>query len=334
MNRKTRVGQVRGKKVKETNVDDHRLGVPRRNLNLLYTLDAILNSNSLTEAALATKLSQPAVSIALHKAREQFNDPLVRLNSNDRFTELAKKIRPKIRKLLIEANFILETNLIFNEKTDNRIISVSMPEFVEVTFLPSILKIIRNCAPNIKIVNIPFSYDIKYKDQNNNIDFIIAPKYYIDELCNYIFLYDDSLSVMVDSDKNAQLKTMTVKQYINGSHVALYNRIEILGVKNGPVAKLLDARRVVVRTGAYASLPQILIGTDLLATTSSRYAQDCSTTLPLTVLPLPVKPDYVDICVQWQPFRDRDPMVEWFVAALQQAALRFQRPAGNSAIST
>ena len=49
----------------------------RLNINLLYALNALLHSPSLTAAAHSIALSQPALSAKLRQLREHFKDELV-----------------------------------------------------------------------------------------------------------------------------------------------------------------------------------------------------------------------------------------------------------------
>lgn len=45
-------------------------------LNLLKTFDAVMKTQSVNEAALALNITAPAVSHALNRLREQYQDPL------------------------------------------------------------------------------------------------------------------------------------------------------------------------------------------------------------------------------------------------------------------
>ena len=58
-------------------------------LNLLKTLDALLDERSVTRAAERLSLTQPAVSGMLTRLREGFDDPL--------FTRSQRGIIPRIR---------------------------------------------------------------------------------------------------------------------------------------------------------------------------------------------------------------------------------------------
>ncbi|HCC4847884.1 TPA: LysR family transcriptional regulator, partial [Klebsiella pneumoniae] len=53
------------------------INLQRLDLNLLRTLDVLLNENNVTRAAQRLNLSQPSVSIQLARLREIFADPLL-----------------------------------------------------------------------------------------------------------------------------------------------------------------------------------------------------------------------------------------------------------------
>lgn len=64
-------------------------------LNLLKTLDALLDERSVTRAAERLSLTQPAVSGMLTRLRESFDDPL--------FTRAQRGIVPTLRALELAA---------------------------------------------------------------------------------------------------------------------------------------------------------------------------------------------------------------------------------------
>src|SRR5690606_31671436 len=68
------------------------------NLNLLLVFDAVYNERSITKAATKLHLSQPAVSNALSRLREKFEDPLFErgpqgMQPTPRAKELAEPIQ-------------------------------------------------------------------------------------------------------------------------------------------------------------------------------------------------------------------------------------------------
>jgi LysR family nod box-dependent transcriptional activator len=72
------------------------MNLDRFNLNLLVALDTLLHSQSLTDAAEKVNLTQSAMSMALKRLREHFNDELVIYSSGpQQFTPLAIALMPR-----------------------------------------------------------------------------------------------------------------------------------------------------------------------------------------------------------------------------------------------
>jgi LysR family nod box-dependent transcriptional activator len=70
-------------------------------------------------------------------------------------------------------------------------------------------------------------------------------------------------------------------------------------------------RRVEVAAQAFATIPHLVLGTNLIATMHSRLARHFARTLPLRVLPLPLPlPAFVE-ALQWSPASDADPASVW-----------------------
>jgi DNA-binding transcriptional LysR family regulator len=67
-------------------------------LNLLVSLDALLEQRSVTRAAEQMGLSQPALSASLARLRRHFGDELLsRVGNTYRLTPLAVQLRPRVR---------------------------------------------------------------------------------------------------------------------------------------------------------------------------------------------------------------------------------------------
>lgn len=75
------------------------------NLNLLYSLDAILQAPTLTDAGRMISLTQSAMSMALRRLRDQFGDDLVVYGTGPkRLTAPCESLRPLTSRVLREAH--------------------------------------------------------------------------------------------------------------------------------------------------------------------------------------------------------------------------------------
>jgi len=295
--------------------------VARANMNLFYTLDAILNSSTLTEAARRASLTQPAISMALKRARAHFNDEIIVETAGRRqLTPLAQALRPRIRHALRDAQQILNFSLEFDPAVARRTVRISMPDYIEVLMLPHIVRPLRETAPYIDICLVPFDHRSVERQFEKDIDFAILPAALSDGAFGYRALYTERLALIVSSQNPfAKADRITAEQFVTSRHAALVAETDILAPRHGAVADLLLRRKVVVRTQTYTALPRMVVDNDLIVTTSARYGQYCASIMDVAPLTFPIATEEVQIALQWQPFREHEPFVQWFASLVEEA---------------
>jgi DNA-binding transcriptional LysR family regulator len=132
--------------------------VDRLNLNLLPIAHALYDERSVSGAAKALGMSQPAVSMALRKLRAHFNDPL--------FIRAARGVEPTPRaRALVEASRPLVTRLqeellaerAFDAPRSTRAFTLALFDIGEMVFLPRLISGLRAEAPHcaIRSVSLP-----------------------------------------------------------------------------------------------------------------------------------------------------------------------------------
>jgi DNA-binding transcriptional LysR family regulator len=78
--------------------------IGRLDLNLLRVMDAMFKTRKVTEAGVKLNLSQPAMSEALRKLRQTFDDPMfVRTAHGMQPTPLALEMADGVREILVRA---------------------------------------------------------------------------------------------------------------------------------------------------------------------------------------------------------------------------------------
>ncbi len=84
-------------------------------LNLVVALDILLQERSVSRSAERLKLSQPAVSAALARLRDYFNDELlVSMGRSMIPTAYAESLWPIARDLLAKADLLIDTSSSFD----------------------------------------------------------------------------------------------------------------------------------------------------------------------------------------------------------------------------
>jgi DNA-binding transcriptional LysR family regulator len=92
-------------------------------LNLLRVLEALLDTQSTVKAGEKIGLSQPAISAALGRLRTSLNDPLlVREGQKLVPTQKAKKLRPKLKSLMREVEYLIEPDTFDPQSAQNSFI--------------------------------------------------------------------------------------------------------------------------------------------------------------------------------------------------------------------
>ena len=116
-------------------------------LNLLVSLDALLETRSVTRAARDRGLSQPAMSHALARLRELLGDPvLVRGQGGMATTPLADDLRDPLRRILEQTADLLQARR-FDPAASTRRFSLMMSDYSSALLMPALLARIRQLAP-------------------------------------------------------------------------------------------------------------------------------------------------------------------------------------------
>src|SRR5450830_496877 len=121
-------------------------------LNLLKTFLAIWELRSLTAAADRLHLSQPAVSHALRRLREIFDDPLfVRSPAAMVPTDAAIRLHEPIADALAIIHGALQRHAQFDPGTAVRTFRLVMSDMAESYVLPSLMEMLAQSAPQIRL---------------------------------------------------------------------------------------------------------------------------------------------------------------------------------------
>lgn len=122
-----------------------------RNLNLLPTLDVLLDTGNLTLAASILGLTQSALSRQLAQLRQQFGDPLL-VREGQRFvlTERAQSLRGPLKATLRSLESVLEGPG-FDPASTSRGFSIAGSDYLAEHLLPELLASMGKEAPQARV---------------------------------------------------------------------------------------------------------------------------------------------------------------------------------------
>lgn len=128
-------------------------------LNLLKTLDALLEERSVSNAALNLYRTQSAVSHSLQKLREIFADPLlVREGREMVLTDKAQSLQAPLGKLLNDIELLVAGNKEFDPHTSKQQINIAAPD-IFLWNLCGFIQYLKSIAPHLNITLYPEGND-------------------------------------------------------------------------------------------------------------------------------------------------------------------------------
>ncbi|WP_173893970.1 LysR family transcriptional regulator [Uliginosibacterium sp. TH139] len=145
---------------------DHSL-FRRLDLNLLVAFDALVSEASVTRAAARLCIGQPAMSHALARLRELFNDDILyREGSAMLPTSRARSLAPAVRELLLSARSLALGEASFDPAQINEQFQIALNDPLEALLLPALMARLRARAPGLQLSvrPIPASHQLEELD--------------------------------------------------------------------------------------------------------------------------------------------------------------------------
>ena len=281
-----------------------------KDLNLFVVFDVIYTERNLTKSGEVLGITQPAVSNALSRLRENFNDELfVRTSKGMVPTPVAENMVNDIRQALdLIRNSISESES-FNPKTANATFRISIGDTSEYRLLPQLIKNISYLAPGVDVESYLTPRTETPKElAAGNIDFAIDPPIHSDpNLRNKKIYQDDYVLVVNKKHPIAKKKKISLEDYLNLSHIHISKRASGLGHVDTTLNRLGLTRRIALRAQHFLVAPYIIDQSNLAMTTIKSFSRGRE----LKVFQLPFKINPLVLHLYWHVNKDMDPANKW-----------------------
>jgi DNA-binding transcriptional LysR family regulator len=283
-------------------------------LNLLVVFDALLRTRSVTGAARALHMSQPATSFALNRLRKTFGDPLfVRTARGIHPTPFAEKLAEPLAGILDRIRSDLLQQPTFEPETVERAITLNLHDIGELVFLPAILKKISKVAPGIVIrtVNLPMT-DLLLALQSGEVDLAIG--HYPDLAGASLFqqqLFAHSFISLVRRNHPVVNTEMSRKQFSEGWHGVVHTAGQMDDTLEKELATQGLRRKVALRIEHYLAVPMILTQSDLIFTVPYAIGERLSKLGDIKLVRTPFKAKPRVVKQHWHARFHHDPANQW-----------------------
>ncbi|BBT17136.1 LysR family transcriptional regulator [Metapseudomonas otitidis] len=279
-------------------------------LNLFIVFDAIYTEANLTRAGQIVGITQPAVSNALARLRETFNDPLfVRTAQGMVPTPMAQNIIGPVRNALQLLRVSVQESRTFNPLQANKTYRISMTDLSEAVILPLLFQRLRRLAPQVQVE----SFLAKRRETTKELaagrlDFAVDAPLNTDPQVRHVKLMDDRYVCAMRRGHPLAKERISLDEYLSLSHIHISSRRNGLGYVDLALGKMGIQRKVALRSQHYMMASTVLQSTDMAMTVPERFARRHD----LHFVDLPVNDvPALETHLYWHESTDQDPANRW-----------------------
>ena len=278
-------------------------------LNLFIVFDAIYSEANLTRAGQIVGITQPAVSNALARLRETFNDPLfVRTARGMVPTPMAQNIIGPVRNALQLLRVSVQESRTFDPLQASKTFRISMTDLTEALLFPLLFQRLRRLAPNVKIESmLARRRETTQELATGRLDLALDVPLNSDPQVRHVKLLEDRFVCAMRRGHPLARDRLSVEQYLSLSHIHISSRRSGLGMVDLALGKLGLQRNIALRSQHYMMATQVLLHTDMAVTVPERFAL-CHD-LHQVALPVDIPP--LETHIYWHESTDQDPANRW-----------------------
>lgn len=296
--------------------------VRKLDLNLVVVLEALLTERNLTRTGERIGMTQPAVSSALSRLRELFDDPLLERDGRGfALTPRAASLVPVVAECMTEVRRTFDVLPEFDPETSTRTFLVSASDYVLSEITSPLLNLLQRDAPRTRV------------------EFTTLP---MEAALSPIDLLRCDVSIVGTGrgtpGKRASLFSDRFVCLVDAANPALENgrlTIEALGqlryVKSafGPnppthIDDMLSAAGLTPSVAAtvqgFLPVPFVVTGTPWVGWVPERTAHRYASPLGLVIAQTPIAPSVLVEAAHWHPSKSDDMALQWLVGRLRAAA--------------
>lgn len=303
--------------------------IDRIDLNLFRVFEAILREGGITPAARALNLSQPAVSHALARLREQLGDPLFQRQGQAMApTPLARSLAGPLRSALGGLEATLRELDRFDPATAHRRFTIAMRTSHEEQLTPALTARLCREAPGIDLTSTPVDWrDLASALANGTLDLAIDVARSLGPEIRRQPLRSDQMVVIARRGHPLARRGLDLESYVNAEHVRVSLRRHRPAPEDQQLARMGLERRIRLRCQHFSAACRVVSQTDLLLTMSLRYALILNEAFGNLLLPTPIEFSPSENHLYWHVSADGDPGNRWL---RDQVLAEVARPAEAS----
>jgi DNA-binding transcriptional LysR family regulator len=290
----------------------------RFDLNLLQIFDAIHAKGGVSAAARHLNLSQPAISHALAKLRDAFDDPLfVRQGNRLVPTPAARAIAGPVREALRGLDAALDAAGQFDPAEATREFRIGVRLSGEMPRFSSLVTRVRSEAPHVRLASVTFRRrDLVTALGNGDLDLALDVALPADDRLRRHYLGTEPLVVVARKGHPRVAGAIDLDTYLGLDHVVATARTHGPGVEDMALDRMGLSRRVAVRCQHAITAWQIIASSDMLFALSRSHAEVLNAIWPMQLVDLPLAVEPGGSYLYWHQTAEADPGLGWLRAII------------------
>lgn len=291
-------------------------------LNLLVALDAVLVERNITRAAERMHLSQSAMSNALARLREYFDDALlVQVGRKFELTPRAQTLQEAVRDVLVRIDTSIAAQPEFDCSRSERQFTLFVSDYSMAMLMPHALALAAAQRSKARFKLLPQVSNPARSLERGEADLLVIPRAYCSADHPTETLFDEDFVCVVWDESAIARDGLSFERYANAGHIVMQPaETEQPAFESWFVQRYGLVRRIEVSTYSFAVLPFLVVGTEFVATVHGRLARRVQPALPIAVLPVPLPMPPLEQAMQWHKYRSNDPGLVWLRRLMQSAA--------------
>lgn len=292
-------------------------------LNLLMALDALLDEKSVSRAAQRLNLSQPAMSAALGRIRDYFNDPILKLHGKRMVpTHHALRIHEELKQVLGSVDSLISKTASFDPATSTRKFVITSSDYIsQVIFVP-LLRRLRSEAPNIQIELLPPADSTQELLAQGRIDLVLLPTQMLADDFPWELVFKERFVVVGCKTNPLFKKGLSEQEFYESGHVVVkLGRLRPLSVTEQSLKARKKRRETDIVVSSFHMAPEIVVGTDRVTVMHERLAKIIAQRLPIAITDIPFDFPVLEECVQYHSTRIDDPGIRWMIDQMKNTLI-------------
>lgn len=290
----------------------------RFDLNLLQIFDAIHAKGGVSAAARHLNLSQPAISHALARLRDAFDDPLfVRQGNRLVPTPAARAIAGPVREALRGLDAALDAAASFDPAESARDFRIGVRLSGELPRFSALVARVRAEAPHVTLASVTFRRrDLIAALANGDLDLALDVALPADDRLRRHYLGSEPLVVVARPGHPRVDGAVDLDTYLAVEHVVASTRPHGPGIEDMALERMGLGRRVAVRCQHAITAWQIIAASDMLFTLPRSHAEMIDAIWPMQLVPVPLDVERGGNFLYWHQAAEADPGLGWLRAII------------------